>query len=709
MNLRFPITIFLSAFLLFQVQPMMGRYILPWFGGTPAVWSVCLLFFQFILLAGYAYAHWVGSLRSLRKQAMIHIGLLTVSLLLLPIMPDPAIWKPDSADNPSGRILLLLMVCIGGPYFLLSATTPLVQRWFNLTHPGRSHWRLYALSNFGSFLALFSYPFLLEPYLALGTQGWMWTTSYVVFAGLCAWTAWHMRSWAGEAGELEGIEAAPAYLDHDSEEHHVDATVDPALATEPDRRPTAGVIAFWLALAGTASALLMATTNLISQDIAVAPFLWVLPLSVYLLTFILTFDSERWYRRTLFAVAMGIAGPVAVAVLGANVGIDVLAQLAVYVVALFIACMLCHGELALSRPNPSHLTMFYLCVAGGGVVGGVFVALVAPNIFVELSEYPIALFLAPALALIGWFRTGAWEQWSHGSVAVRVPIMALLIGAITAIYSIGIGISVPGEIARYRNFYGTMLVSEHEDEFDREYRQLSHGRIKHGSQYLEGKLHDEPVSYYGPHSGMALLMNAIGNRPKRMAVVGLGTGTMAAWGRTGDEVQFYEINPQVEEVAREWFTYLKDSSAKVGVTLGDARVQLERGLAEGKSEDYDVIVVDAFSSDAIPIHLLTAECAEIYKKRLKPGGMLMIHISNRTLELDSIVRGMANHLGWEARQLLSSGDPSDGEDASRWILLTSDEEFLERSGINRMSSGWTANEPLLWTDDFASLWHVIRW
>ncbi len=254
-----------------------------------------------------------------------------------------------------------------------------------------------------------------------------------------------------------------------------------------------------------------------------------------------------------------------------------------------------------------------------------------------------------------------------------------------------------------------MLVSEHEDDFDRPYRQLSHGRIKHGSQYLEGKLHDQPVSYYGPHSGMALLMNALGNRPKRMAVVGLGTGTMAAWGHTGDEVQFYEINPQVEEVARKWFTYLEDSPAKVGVTLGDARVQMERELAEGQSEDYDVIVVDAFSSDAIPIHLLTAECAEIYKQRLKPGGMLMIHISNRTLELDSVVRGIAEHLGWQARHLLSSGDRETGEDISRWVLITSDTGFLERSGIDRMASGWTAAPPLLWKDDFASLWHVIRW
>ncbi len=444
MNLRFPITIFLSAFLLFQVQPMMGRYVLPWFGGTPAVWSVCLLFFQFILLGGYAYAHWVGSMRSLRKQAVIHIGLLTASLLLLPIMPNPEIWKPDSADNPSGRILLLLVVCIGGPYFLLSATTPLLQRWFHLTHPGRSHWRLYALSNFGSFLALFSYPFLLEPYLTLGTQGWTWTAAYIVFAGLCAWTAWHMRSWAGEAGELEGIEAMPSTpvgVESAHSEHHVTATVDVSLSTEPDRRPSAGIIGFWLALAATASALLMATTNLISQDIAVAPFLWVLPLSVYLLTFILTFDSERWYRRTLFAVAMGIMGPVAVAVLGANIGINVLVQLAVYIVTLFVACMLCHGELALSRPNPKHLTMFYLCVSGGGVLGGVFVALLAPSIFVELTEYPISLFLAGALALTGWFRTGALSQWKWGSIAVRVPIMALMIGAITSIYSIGIGTS----------------------------------------------------------------------------------------------------------------------------------------------------------------------------------------------------------------------------------------------------------------------------
>lgn len=702
MNLLFPITIFLSAFLLFQVQPMMGRYVLPWFGGTPGVWSVCLLFFQFLLLAGYTYAHVVGTMRDFRKQGIIHLSLLAASLLLLPIMPDPDLWKPDSADSPALRILLLLAACIGGPYFLLSATTPLVQRWFNVSYPGRSHWRLYALSNIGSFLALFSYPILLEPYLSLGTQGWVWSGAYIGFVALCGFVAWRVRSVVPDAG----VAAMPVQVESPVSEAAFEHS-------ESQGPPSIGTIAFWLALAATASALLMGSTNLISQDIAVAPFLWILPLSVYLLTFILTFESDRWYRRMPFAILMGIVGPAAVAIMSASVGIEVMFQLASYLVVLFIACMVCHGELALSRPAPEHLTKFYLCVSAGGVVGGAFVALLAPALFVNFTEYPLALLATCLLGLVGWLRSGAYARWSRGEFAVRVPLMAMLFGALTLFLSLGLGVTYQGDLGAYRSFYGVMHVSSHEDELGREYYQLSHGRIKHGAQYQEGEIHDEPVSYYGDTSGMALLMNALGNRPKRIGVVGLGTGTMAAWGNPGDVVRFYEIDPEVEQVAREWFSYLDDSPAEVSVVLGDARVQLERELAAGNPGNYDVMVVDAFSSDAIPIHLLTAECAEIYKQHLKPGGVLMIHISNLTLDLDGVVRGLAEHLGWTPQQLYSDGKlngqniPS--EDPSRWVAVTSDDDFLVRSGINAAAAGWTDQETMLWTDDFASLWHVIDW
>ncbi len=661
----------------------MGKYILPWFGGTPAVWSVCLLFFQCILLAGYGYAHVVGSLKSAKTQATIHVSLLVASLLLLPVAPNPEIWKPNGAENPQWQILLLLLATVGGPYFLLSSTTPLLQRWFTLGQSSAG-WRLYALSNFGSFLALFSYPFLMEPYARLATQSWIWSGLYVGFVAVCGATAWGVRN----KQAVVSVEDAG-----------------------PSERPSAATVLFWLALAATASTLLLATTNLITQDIAVAPFLWILPLSVYLLSFILTFESDRWYRRLPFAVLAGVMAPVAAATTSAGVVLLPLwAEAGIYLLALFAACMLCHGELARSRPSAKHLTAFYLIVSAGGVLGGVFVALIAPNLFSRFTEYPLALMATCIFGMIGWIRTGAWAEWTRQNFGVRVPMMALLFGTLG-----GLALAVlPGlgrqPVAMVRNFFGILTVNDRDDQAG-EYRQLTHGRIKHGSQYLKEPLHSQPTSYFGPRGGAGVVMQGLQKEHPAMsvAIVGLGAGTMAAWGRPGDTYRFYEINPDDEAVARKWFSYLKDSKAKVDVALGDARIVLERELREGAKNDYDLIVVDAFSSDAIPMHLLTAECADIYKQRLKPGGMLMMHISNRTLNLEPVVRGVAGHLGWDASQFLSNGFPQAGEDGSRWIAMTADADFMKRTDLQRLISGWSKDEPLLWTDDFASLWHVLMW
>jgi hypothetical protein len=680
----FPVTIFLSAFLLFQVQPLLGRYILPWFGGTPAVWSVCLLFFQTTLLAGYAYAHLVGSLRSTRAQTGIHLTLLAASLLFLPVAPDAATWKPAGAGQPQSRILLLLLATVGGPYFLLSSTTPLLQRWFTLTNGGGG-WRLYSLSNFGSFLALFSYPFLLEPWARLRTQSWIWSALYVGFVGACAATAWSVRR--------RRIESAPPR---------------PHFSLG---RPSAATILLWLLLAATASALLLATTNLITQDIAVAPFLWILPLSLYLLSFILTFESGRWYRRMLFAILAGVLAPVAAATTSAGaVYLPLWGEAAIYLAALFACCMLCHGELALTRPDPRHLTAFYLCVAGGGALGGVFVALLAPALFRQFTEYPLALAATCTLGLTGWLRTGAWGAWVRENFAVRIPMMAMLFGTLGAAAMLllpGLG-RQPLHVAR--NFFGILWVVERSDAAGA-YRQLTHGRIKHGAQYLAGPLRSQPTSYFGPHGGAGAVMQALHRqRPAlRVGVVGLGAGTMAAWGRPRDTYRFYEINPDDERIAREWFSYLKDSPARVDVVLGDARIMLERELAQGERADYDLIVVDAFSSDAIPMHLLTAEAADLYSQRLKPDGLLLMHISNRVLNLEPVVRGLAQHLGWTAVHLLSRGNAATGEDGSNWVLLAPDPSFARQSQLAPLASGWSPGEPLLWTDDFASLWHVLIW
>jgi len=680
-GVQFPLTIFLSAFLLFQVQPIMGRYILPWFGGGPAVWSNCLLFFQVALLGGYAYAHWLGSRPRTRVQVFIHIGLLAISLLFLPIGPHAAVWKPSSTDNPSGRILLLLAATVGGPYLLLSSTGPLLQRWLTVTAPGKSPWSFYALSNLGSFAALLSYPFAIEPFLRLTTQSWMWSVLYAAFVCLCGWIAWRMPA------------AVLAILANDHNGEH---------ATPP----TMWTVLFWLALSTCGSILLVATTNQLSQDIAVNPFLWVAALSIYLLTFILAFHGERAYNRSLTAVGAGLLAPIACVVPSLTSTMSLGSQLALYLAALFSGCMLCHGELSRSRPSARYLTHFYLAIAGGGAIGGVFVALIAPHIFSDFNEYPAGLAAACLLGFLGWLRSGALKQWTSRNLAVRIPLMALLLGGITAIVAT-VSNTNQITIATARNFYGVLRVTQHEDS-NGPLRELRHGRTRHGEQYLNAPQRTWPTSYYGPHSGVAIALNALDPAPRRVAIVGLGSGTMAAWGRRGDTFRFYEINPDVETIAKKWFTYLNDSQARVQIVLGDARIQLEREFAGSPADRFDLIAVDAFSSDAIPVHLLTAECAEIYRRRLTPGGLLLLHISNRALDLEPVARGMGQYLGWKAVQFISGDDPQTGESSSRWVLLTANSDFLDRTGMARQLSGWGPRAPIIWTDDFASLWHVLR-
>ena len=677
----FAATIFLGALLLFLVQPMMGRYILPWFGGGPAVWTLCLLFFQIFLLVGYAYAHWLGSRPSLRLQASVHVVLLAASLWFLPVNPRGEVWRAGASADPSGRILWLLTVTIGAPYLLLAATGPLLQRWFTIEAPGKLPWRLYALSNVGSFLALLSYPILLEPYLRLSTQASVWSAMYVVFAAACGWTAWRLR----------GIVPASRGKEEDA---------------AGDARPRLWTMLFWLALSACGSILLVATTNQISQEIAVNPFLWVAALSIYLLTFILAFESDRLYRRGVLAVAAGVLAPVACALWGASGVASLGSQLGIYLLALFATCMVCQGELAKSRPSPRYLTGFYLTIAAGGAIGGAFVALVAPHLFTEFSEYPIGLAAACLLGFVGWLRTGAFREWTSRNFSVRVPLMALLIGGLGAIVATFTGNNQPS-LASARNFYGILRVLDRVDHNGR-MRELRHGRTRHGSQYMQEPQRGWATSYYGPHGGVALALNAMDQPQRRIAVVGLGAGTLAAWGRPGDEFRFYEINPDVEKMARDWFFFLKDSRARTEVVLGDARIEMARELAAGQAHDFDMIAVDAFSGDAIPMHLLTAECADIYRQRLKPGGLLLLHISNRAVNLDPVARGMTQYLGWKAVQFLSGDDEETGEASSRWVLLTSNVDWLERTGFGHQLSGWSPRPPIVWTDDFASLWPVVK-
>jgi hypothetical protein len=698
--IRFGPTIFLSAFLLFQVQPVITRFILPWFGGGPAVWGTCLVFFQVVLLAGYFYAHVVSELLPRRLHVWLHLGLLGASLWMLPIVPDAGQWKPLTADAPESRILMLLLVTVGLPYGLLSSTAPLVQRWYSLTASGEQPYRLYALSNAGSLLALLSYPVLVEPVLRLRSQARGWSWAYVVFAGLSAWCALSTLRRSGQAGPTPvaetGLAAAP-----------------PAAGAFP---PPAGTIVLWLLLSACGSALLLATTNQLCQEISVVPFLWILPLALYLLSFILCFEHERWYNRAWFGLPLVVLVPATCALISAGLDIDLRIHILVYSAALFVACMILHGEMAQSKPHPRYLTLFYLVVAAGGALGGILVAFVAPRIFSGYWEYPLMLAAACALAALAWRRAGFWGVYAEQSLLQRALLTGLVGAFLSALVFVWANTRA-GVVIRTRNFYGVLRVTDHTITGGQT-RILTNGNTLHGSQWLDPKRRRQPTTYYGYDSGIGM---AIEFHPRRFApraeqralkvgTVGLGAGTVAALARAGDTFRFYEINPAVVKVSETYFHYLEDSPAATEIVLGDARLQLEAELLAGKPQAFDVLAVDAFSSDAIPIHLLTREAVEIYWKHMAEDGLLLFHISNHSLDLAPIVRAHAAYLGCQAVRITARLDEEKDTNYNTWLVLTRNQQFLDLAAVRSSISPWQPDEraPVVWTDDFASLWHILK-
>lgn len=918
---RFAATIFVSAFLLFQVQPLIGRFILPWFGGGPSIWTSCMLFFQILLLGGYLYAHVISVKLKLRTQIITHLSLLAVSLVFLPIAPGDS-WKPTADQSPLLQILLLLLVTVGGPYFMLSSTGPLMQKWFSITSPGKSPYRLYALSNIGSLLALLSYPFAFEPWLTLRQQVWSWSVVYAVYAVLACWCA--IRLWRSHVGVI------PSHLP-ESFPNTSFATVAPDDAGIA--RPGIGLMLLWLGLAACGSAMLLATTNQLCIDVATVPFLWVLPLSLYLISFIICFDSPQWYDRKAFGVLLIACCPVACWIVDEGADVNISKQIAIYSAILFACCMSCHGELVSCKPHPKYLTLFYVLTSAGGALGGVFVAIIAPYTFHGYWEYHISLIACCAVTLAAWCVQRVWQRrpsaeywicavaaasqlaaivhfvcwpltdslsavnetisfgvcgliqllgmiavgafgrrrfavlgafaafsllqlgWLYGFGAWKFPavlkpemrtamvwigiaspivttglvllwgvfsqparrisvsfvILPVLIGVIalpafvslcsflpssewilnhllqsvgwtkeqlkeyfgwtqewrvvsfsftTAAAlmmewssrgfrgpeskSLGFWFWVPSitlvlllanqlaetveadnkstqsvrTIHTSRNFYGVLRVkyeSGDEEDFMPPKKSLTHGQIRHGFQFDDDYWKRQPTTYYGRKSGIGLAIAQSRQHAKdtdqhalRVGVVGLGTGTIAAYGEKGEYFRFYDINPDVLRLSDDIFTYLKDSAATWDVEIGDARIVMERELAKGESQQFDVLAIDAFSSDAIPVHLLTSECGDIYKQQLRPGGILAIHISNRFLDLNPVSRGMAEHLGWQAIRIENASNNLTGVFSSTWILLTSRTDLETDPAIEDYVDPWKDDEPILhWTDDYSGLWHVL--
>ncbi|MCC7059704.1 MAG: hypothetical protein IT508_05670, partial [Burkholderiaceae bacterium] len=571
----FAATVFLSAFLLFQIQPMVAKMILPWFGGASSVWSTCLVFFQAELLLGYLYVHWLHETLAPRRQTLVHVCLLFLSLATLPIAADPA-WKETAQAHPTLNVIGVLATAVGLPYLLLSTTGPLMQAWYARTFIGVTPYRLYALSNLASMLALLSYPVLVEPFLEIRSQTLGWSAGYVLFVTACAATAgW---SWRKVSSERQGAAAATP----------VDIP-----------RPTWRECLLWIGLAMTASTLLLAMTRHLTQDVAPVPFLWVLPLALYLLSFILCFDAPRYYVRPFFLAALPVAFFGIDRIL--DEGMAVPAMIALISTALFVFCMVCHGELVRRKPPPRHLTLFYLMLSVGGALGGMFVGLLAPAAFSAYFELPIGLFLCALLAVI--------VLWKEARPLWRIVLLLALCGYGWRLGAVSMEF-VDGYIVTVRNFYSQLRVSERDDggKPGRK-RVMVHGRINHGEQYLAAAYRRTPTTYYCQESGVGRALFALPQeRPLKLGMVGLGAGTLAAYGRAGDELRIYEINEQVLDLARREFTYLSDSAARIAPVLGDGRLMLEREPAQG----FDLLALDAFSGDSIPAHLLTLEAMQGY-------------------------------------------------------------------------------------------------
>jgi hypothetical protein len=663
-------TVFLSAFLLFQIQPIIAKMILPWFGGSSAVWSTCMLFFQAMLLFGYLYAHWLQGRSTSRGQALTHIGLLSASLLALPILADPS-WKPSPADNPSLRILGLLAVTVGLPYFLVSTTSSLLQAWYSRTHSGAAPYRLFALSNFASMLALISYPLVVEPFLPTRLQGRIWSVAYVGFAILCGATAWFGARRKGEVRTHSYVsDAAP---------------------------PTAGLRILWIALAACASILLLAITTYLTQDVAAVPFLWILPLVLYLLSFIVCFEAPRLYHRGLYIpLAVLALGLIAYRLGPFGSTSKMIPTICVFTGALFICCMFCHGELAARKPHPRYLTGFYVMISLGGAAGGLFVGLLAPNFFNANYEFPIGLALCATLVAILVPRPRS--IWLKAALAIVLCGYVVVLGA-------GIRESVQGYRVIQRNFYGQLRVYEDDSESGA-YRRLSHGVINHGEQLLDEEQRRQPITYFCPESGIGRAISARRpGVPQRIGILGLGCGTLAAYGRPGDTYRIYEINPAVVQLANSEFSYLRDSPAKIEAVLGDGRLSLERE----PSQQFDLLVMDAFSGDSVPVHLITREAFEIYFRHLKPGGMLAVNITNAYLDLKRVIKRAASQFGKIA--IVYSDTPIENFVCfpSDWALIAppsireSAPELVKEGEILKPSVNFR-----MWTDDFSNLWSILK-
>ncbi|MDG1874183.1 MAG: fused MFS/spermidine synthase [Mariniblastus sp.] len=705
------ISILLSAFLVFQIQPVFSKMILPWFGGSPAVWTACLMFFQLTLLAGYAYAFSVNRLLPLKGQAIVHLALIIASLLYLPIIPADSA-KPTDGAFPILRILWVLISTIGLPYFLLSSTAPLFQAWYAAKLPGRVPYRLYALSNVGSLVALLSFPFLIEPMMSSTLQAYAWSAGFITF------------------GVFTGLMTIVILRTNNDPLISLPETILNANAETADSKVTLKNWLVWLSLAAIGSFTLLAISNHLSQELTVSPLMWVLPLSLYLITFIINFDRPQWYNRRAWAIAslVGIFAFASVKnekltqrfdILFNSLGLelslvdykhDVIVQSSFALASLFFICMIAHGELVRNKPAANRLTSFYMAMATGGALGGMTVALLCPNLFTTFFETPLTLILGLALTLWVIGQTG-FHKKLPSSTGTKIACVA--IGLYLSVIILKCEWSGVNEdtFAKYRNFYGTLRVDiENIGNSDLQGYGLYHGNTFHGFQFTNPEMSTNPTTYYAHSSGLGAAFKHLhqNNESLRVGIVGLGTGTTAIYSRENDYFHFYEINPLVIKIAENTFSYLGSSKGKVKTTLADARIAMERE----ENQKYNLIVLDAFSGDGIPAHLLTTEAFDVYKKHLSPNGIVAVHISNRYLNLFPVVAGTAGHHNLEMVYIeyLQDDDSGMEEASSDWILLTNNQEFIGDEEVQELSQDPRNyyQSPIKWTDQYSNLIEVMK-
>jgi hypothetical protein len=743
----FVAAIFISSFLLFAVQPMVAKFLLPSFGGTAAVWATCLVVFQTLLLAGYSYAHLLRTALSPKMQRWTHLGVLAVALLFLPPAPTVA---ANAAAAPVWNLLRSLLTSIGVPFFALSATAPLLMEWFRQSFPERTAHRLYAFSNAGSLLALLAYPVLLEPLFTRTMQARVWAGGMVLFLVVCAMTAWTSlrRVSVEEVKTLLAPALSPEAKGAISNNQL--STLNSQLQGPLKSAATGRCL--WVALPACGSGLLLALTNQISQDVAPMPLLWVAPVAVYLLTFILCFEGPRSYRRVFFIPA-AFAGFLFLAWLldqGYLQGFAV--QVGGYLAVLLLGCMVCHGELYRLRPPLEHLTGYYLAISLGGALGGVFVALVAPTIFRTILETPIiAVALAALSTFIIWRENagpevatsgnktakyakhvekkspgGSTSAYSAYSAVSRNP-HPLLFGLSPSLAALGGTLAVVAaliyvivdqrkeSIYYTRSFYGAYRVKEgptlllngiHFPLGPGTARVLLSGQIYHGLQFTAPAAAMIPTTYYCEEGGLGLAFNALPATTNRhIGAIGLGAGTLASYGRDGDRIRFYELNPDVLHIATNDFTFLYRTPAKTDVVLGDGRLSLARD-----TNQFDLFVLDAFAGDSIPMHLLTDEAMRIYVRHLKPDGVLAFHISNSHLDLEPVVRALAEKYDFTAALVPAKFmDAGQGKLPSIWMLLCAKADFFNQPGIATLSTRLPeGRRPILWTDDYSSILPILH-